>query len=190
MTRATSKLFAIGLLAFARAAAASGGELRVCLSDWFYVQPNVLARAKFLSSRMFATAGVSIDWRRADSTACRAGDAISLTVNFSVDTPDDFHPNAMGYASPMEGVHVAILFDRIERAAADPKRLSAILAHVMTHEITHMIEGVSRHSETGLMKARWDARELASMALEPMPFAPEDLELIQLGMQRWNAAEM
>ncbi len=58
----------------------------------------------------------------------------------------------------------------------------------MTHEITHLLQGVSRHYQTGVMKANWDAHDFAQMAYEPLPFAPEDIELIQLGLRRPAAA--
>jgi hypothetical protein len=33
-----------------------------------------------------------------------------------------------------------------------------------------------------VMKARWDARDFMQMALTPLPFEPEDIDLIQRGM--------
>jgi hypothetical protein len=35
-----------------------------------------------------------------------------------------------------------------------------------------------------LMKAHWDAHDFAQMAYKPLRFAPEDIELIQLGLRR------
>jgi hypothetical protein len=52
----------------------------------------------------------------------------------------------------------------------------------MTHEITHILQGISRHSLTGVMKAHWDAHDFAQMAYQPLPFAPEDVDLIQQGL--------
>ena len=33
------------------------------------------------------------------------------------------------------------------------------------------------------MKAHWDAHDFMQMALTPLPFAPEDIELIQRGLR-------
>ena len=44
-------------------------------------------------------------------------------------------------------------------------------------------EGVSRHSETGVMKARWDVNDFEHMAGKPLPFSPEDIILIGRGLE-------
>jgi hypothetical protein len=89
----------------------------------------------------------------------------------------------MAYAQPYDGVHIVVLYDRIEKSANGPSQVSAFLAHVMTREITHLLQGISRHSQTGVMKARWDAHDLLQMAQNPLPFAPEDINLIQRGLR-------
>jgi len=53
-----------------------------------------------------------------------------------------------------------------------------VLAHVLVHEITHVLEGVARHSASGIMKARWEGADYERMHFAPLPFAGEDLRLI------------
>ena len=89
----------------------------------------------------------------------------------------------MAYAQPYEGVHIVVLYYRIEANTDGPTQASTFLAHVMTHEITHLLQGFSRHSETGVMKAHWDASDFMQMAHRPLPFAPEDIDLIHRGLQ-------
>lgn len=184
MANAINKLWAMGLLAILPAVAGASSKVPVCLGSWAYAPPYVLSRAKFLSSQMLATAGVDLEWRAAGSSACRKGDPRTVMLEFSIDTPADYRPDALAYTQPYEGVHVVILFDRVEQCTASPNHLAAILAHVIAHELTHLIEGVSRHSATGVMKARWSAREMQEMANRPMEFAEEDVDLIQSGLQR------
>ena len=59
-----------------------------------------------------------------------------------------------------------------------------ILAHVMVHEITHVLQGVSRHSESGVMKATWTMKEYGEMLPKPLPFTDDDVLLIRLGLER------
>jgi hypothetical protein len=54
---------------------------------------------------------------------------------------------------------------------------------VMVHEITHLLEGVCRHSESGIMKAFWTDEDKSGMRGHPMPFAAEDVELIGTGLK-------
>jgi len=58
----------------------------------------------------------------------------------------------------------------------------ALLAHVLVHEITHILEGVARHSETGIMKANWTLRDYYDMQTKTLQFASEDVELIHRGL--------
>ena len=57
-----------------------------------------------------------------------------------------------------------------------------ILAHVLVHEITHILQGIDRHSESGVMKASWTNQDYKAMAWKPLPFTPQDTRLLQLGL--------
>lgn len=57
-----------------------------------------------------------------------------------------------------------------------------VLAHVLAHEITHVLEVTDRHSKEGVMKAHWTGRDFRNMAWRGLPFAAEDVELIHLGI--------
>jgi hypothetical protein len=61
-----------------------------------------------------------------------------------------------------------------------------LLAHLIAHEVTHVLERVSRHSETGLLKAHWTSRDYAEMDRHPLAFTADDIVLIQLGLSNWR----
>ena len=90
-----------------------------------------------------------------------------------------FSPDALAYARP-NGEYAEVFWDRIQ--AESPTHTEALLAHVLVHEITHVLQGVARHSETGVMKAHWDAADMGQLAWKPLPFAPEDVNLICAGL--------
>jgi len=171
--------------------AASGqavGKVLVCVNSGDYEKGLtslvVLARAEGISSRMFKSAGVALEWLSGGFGACRKPlQTQAVILDFAINTPASQYPGALAYALPYEGIHMVVLLDRIQKKAADPEQVSPLLAHVMTHEITHLLQGVSRHSETGVMKALWDSRDFRQMAYDkPLPFAPEDIALIQRGL--------
>ena len=60
----------------------------------------------------------------------------------------------------------------------------ALLAHVMAHEIAHMLQGISRHSETGIMKPKWSSAEMRELYYKPLSFEPQDIKLIELGLRK------
>jgi hypothetical protein len=65
----------------------------------------------------------------------------------------------------------------------NPNPGASVMAHVLVHEIAHVLEGIDRHSRTGIMKVRWDDRDYFEMLRNPLPFAPEDADLIHLGLK-------
>lgn len=185
MKNGANKLFAgalMALIAVAPATARSAGKISVCVAARDEPPTLVLLRAEAISAQMFASAGVSVEWLSQKAAACRgARQANTVALGFMTNSPADLHPGALAYAQPHED-KIVVMFDRIEHYVA--KSDKAVLAHVMTHEIAHLLEGVSRHSETGVMKAKWDARDFDLMTYHPLLFAPEDIELIRHGMVR------
>jgi hypothetical protein len=54
------------------------------------------------------------------------------------------------------------------------------------HEITHMIQGTDAHSESGIMKARWDTHDYLQMERKPLSFTNTDILLIYRGLGTRN----
>jgi hypothetical protein len=50
------------------------------------------------------------------------------------------------------------------------------------HEITHILRGITWHSDEGLTKAHWDKEDLVYMAIKPLSFAERDVGLIHRGL--------
>ena len=61
----------------------------------------------------------------------------------------------------------------------DRSHMPEFLGGLLAHEIAHMLQGVARHSRTGVMKAPWTERDLEALVKGALPFAPEDVTLIQ-----------
>ena len=80
-----------------------------------------------------------------------------------------------------------VFYDRLHTPSVG---LPTLLAHVLVHEITHILQGMDRHSETGVMKARWDEGDFDRMRIKALPFTELDIHLIQSGVdaRRHNAA--
>jgi hypothetical protein len=129
------------------------------------------------ASEMFAQIGVSLVWRFGSPSHAEAG---PIAIEIVTGTPAKFMPGTLAYAFPYEGIHIRIFWDRI-RDYATPRE---VLAHVIVHEITHILEGEPRHSDEGIMKAHWTPADLSALAKKPLEFAPEDVKLIFEGLDR------
>ena len=135
--------------------------------------------AQRLASKVFARIHVGVDWR--ELRFCPVGEN-ALEVTLSYNTPEHQLPGAMAYALPYEGSHIVLFYDRIRRS--HPDLVKQFLAYVLVHEVTHMLEGITRHSKSGIMKAQWDREDRFEIAIGRLEFAPEDVDLIYCGLDR------
>jgi hypothetical protein len=177
----------IGVLVGAGAQAAkvdrtTGQKVTVYLLNDASVPSPLLSRARTLAAEMFAGVGVRIQWRagqRAGSQLLQEG---AIAVRLTLNTPDEFKTSVGAYTTPGKGVHITVLYQHLAWSLAKPGLAPALLAHVLVHEITHILEGIARHSEPGIMKANWTSDDYYEMQTKMLPFASEDVELIHRGL--------
>jgi hypothetical protein len=126
---------------------------------------------------IFSHAGIRIDWR---GSSCPER---AIHVEIAEGSPALERPGALAYALPYQGTRIVVFLDRLRNIAA-PSTVPSLLGHVIAHEVTHLLQGVVRHSCSGVMKAAWNADDYRQMRWGvPLSFTKEDLLLIQLGMQ-------
>src|ERR1700730_4079554 len=152
-------------------------KLTVYMRDNARVPPEVRAPALDLANKMFATIGIRLDWRSGEPPRTLSGRPIGIEL--ATDTPANLLPGALGSAMPYEGVHIRVFYDRIQ---SDVAPRSALLAHVLVHEIAHILQESDQHSESGVMKAVWTHPDYVRMRTEALSFPPGDVKLIQLGV--------
>jgi hypothetical protein len=105
------------------------------------------------------------------AAACRARRDIALEILETA--PPGHKASILGYAQPMAsaGLNVRVFNDRIRWAAMDRNRsYAAVLAHVIAHEIGHVLLRSSEHSSNGLMSPVWSDAEYAWMSRSLMFF--------------------
>jgi hypothetical protein len=160
---------------------ASKRPVMVCMNPGANASP--VYRAEMAASQVFAKAGVELRWKADVRTCAAAKPAIVITLMER--TPPDCHPGAMAYALPYERTTIVVFHDRI-RAVNVP----ALLAHVLVHEITHILQGVATHSSAGMMKAKWNASDYTEMQRKPLDLSTEDVLLIHNGIAIRDRADV
>jgi hypothetical protein len=135
--------------------------------------------ARASASKMFMPIGVRLAWH-SDLRVCRQSPDRAIIVTFSQETPAGRLRGALAYSLPYEGVHIEVFFDRIRRAPEPARAL--LLAHVLVHEITHLLQGTDRHSDSGVMKAHWDRDDFGRMTRRSLGFTQADVMLIRQGV--------
>jgi hypothetical protein len=147
---------------------------------------GMLLDAKSKVIQMFREIGVNVRMRHGipahePSDACGA----PIVVQFEIATSYSGAAGALAYANPYKesGTCVHVLIDRVLlHRKNEPFFTNALLAHVMVHEITHVLEGIDRHSTEGVMKAAWSSYDYERMKRHPLPFAQEDVDLVHRGL--------
>jgi hypothetical protein len=152
------------------------GRVTVCVQN--AANEYDIGNAELIASRMFVSARVIVDWQHPFGSC--EGVVLAIVVDLAATTAKRSGPMALAQANMGEGGCIEVFAERIDSISSALHSL--VLAHVLVHEITHIIQGVPRHSESGIMKARWGMDDYNEMRWRPLRFTPEDIELIRLGL--------
>ena len=144
----------------------------------------ILNRAQFVATKLFLSIGVEIAWR-GQERGSRADLEGAIEIQFDSKVADGFQPGALAYSMPYatSGTRIHVLVERV-LAAPSPELAGSYLGYALTHEITHILEGISRHSTEGIMKAKWNDRDFQQMAFRSLRFASEDAGLVRRALDR------
>ena len=154
--------------------------IAVYLEDHAGVPAADTYRAKNKAAAIFAAAGVEITWRSGKIKPAACGEQPPIHVRIVSRWASADHRKALASAMVYEGVHVTVSYERVREAIPEAPEMS--MAYVLVHEITHILQGLDRHSETGLLKARWDWTDHYSIRWGLLALSPEDVELIHTGL--------
>jgi hypothetical protein len=151
------------------------------------IPDGMLLDARLKATAMFREIGVNVRMRmgippRDPIQACGS----PIVVKFENAAGYPAATNALASATPYKEsgacIHVFIDRVRLQLGRELPAFSNALLAHVMVHEITHVLEKIARHSGEGVMKAVWSSQDYERMKRHSLPFAPEDVDLIRDGL--------
>ena len=176
-----SKITTLAILAAATCAAREAKrKVTVCVSDvTLATEVDEVIEARATASDMFAAIGVKLEWR------CPKSEQGTIVISLNMGPPANREPHELAHASPREGTHIVIFYDCVRKIR--PNKFSIVLAHVMVHEVTHILQGIPRHSASGVMKAKWDDYDFVHMSSKPLPFTDVDIDLIQRGLDAREA---
>jgi hypothetical protein len=172
-------LIAVALLGVYTNAVAADQTAYVTLTGGACTRP-----AKRMATAILQKAGVAVVWGRSE-TRDTAEARKWLRVELVDRTPDERLPGALAVAHPYSACSrgITVFVDRVRLQAGRVDRESALLAYVLVHEITHVIQGIYRHSEAGVMKAQWNADDRAAIFERRLGFLEEDVLLLRRGLE-------
>jgi hypothetical protein len=139
-------------------------------------------RGEAMATKMFAGVGVKVEWRHREPAAGQVEREQAIVVRVLETAPAQASHDALAAALPYEGSTVTLYYGSMKWAEPLPELAAALFAHVLTHEITHNLERIDRHSATGVLRAHWTQKDYEEMRMFPLPFAEEDIMWIHKGM--------
>jgi hypothetical protein len=141
--------------------------------------------ARRLAAATLARAGVGVVWRgpRLRPSEIRRDWLRVELVEATPGRPPD-PVLAVSYPRARCSKGITVYLDAIRETARGTNRESALLAYVLVHEIAHVVQGVCRHSQTGVMKARWGGADRAAIFEGRLAFDDDDIRLMREGLAR------
>jgi hypothetical protein len=133
-------------------------------------------------TRIFAGMGVGLVWQSEGAkVSSPSANCFAIHARFTTGVPQRSHPGALAYAEPFNGIPViTVMYDRLLLMGVGRPRLApALLAHVLAHEIGHILLGTDSHAKAGIMKARWTSGDYDEMERKPMLFERSDEDNIR-----------
>ena len=145
---------------------------------------------------LFKEAGIHLEWRSGAPQEDPNADRV-VGIAFIPKAPPFFqrpgHELALAAAQPYtEGLtSIQIFTDRVLNLLEpfNEHESGRLLGHIFAHELAHVIEGIARHSEAGLMKPLWVHADYPIMVRGGgLLFTAHDVDLLREGLWRTKVA--
>jgi hypothetical protein len=94
---------------------------------------------------------------------------------------------SLGFAVPLNsgdfGAFAGVFYDRVKRLSSRGFSEPVILGHAIAHELGHLLLGLEAHSEEGIMKAEWHAKELKRAEMATLVFDAQQRSRIRQNLK-------
>jgi hypothetical protein len=145
-------------------------------------------QAKLLVSGIFARIGVNLTWH-----TCLSGykerrgepEPTAFQIRWAEYAPSTSPSGTVAEARPFGSSRNAITMYEIPLQrflTQHPNAPEVVLAYVLAHELAHVMQGLDRHSASGILRANWSYREFYMMLSRSLTFTPQDVDLIRDGL--------
>ena len=152
---------------------------------------QLLGPAKVLVSAIYDRIGVRLVWHTGQLPARRDNSRPAFAIRTAQHPLDSATSEALASARIVgsSGAQIVVYQDRLERLLAGRRSIANVAAaYVLAHELAHVMQGVARHSEAGIMKAHWGEDDYREMVYHKLVFTAGDVELIHLGLAAQQGA--
>ncbi len=178
-------------------------KITVWLYNYAQVSPRTLASAEQEAARVFHAAGMETVWVEMPVSAGEqrpqlsspkdmpSGELVLILTARAKAGKLGGHLGPLGFAMPCAvddpTCRAYVFSDRVEDiACVQNAPLARALAHVITHELGHLLLGPHAHSPTGIMQGIWPSEALVSAGQGVLLFTPQQAQVIRAAVGRRN----
>ena len=153
-------------------------------------------RAETLVAVIFSQIGVNLTWHTVLSDCDDLpGQSVrtAFKIRWAERPPSKSGAGTLAAAHPFGSFETSITIYEVPLQAFLRQYANTpevVLSYVLTHELAHVMQGLDRHSASGILKANWSYHEYYMMLSRALTFTAEDVDLIRtgLGVKRSNIA--
>ena len=169
------------------------GSGRLCAAETMRVDVYVsdsdgsaelLRTGKIVASGIFEKIGVHVNWRTGklpgQATPQKAFGVLTLEH-----APESAAAGALASARIVgsSGTEIMIYKDRVLNFLSNHSNLARVgVGYILAHELAHVMQGVGRHSASGILKAQWRHGDFEEMMFHKLAFTDFDVDLIHRGL--------
>jgi hypothetical protein len=151
----------------------------------------LLGPGKVLVSGIFDQIGVRLVWHKGELPAVnRTGNPV-FAIRTAEHSLESATAEALASARIVgaNGTEIVVYQDRLQRLLSGHSSIANVAAaYVLAHELAHVMQGVARHSEAGILKAHWGEDDYHEMVFHKLVFTAADVDLIHRGLAVQQAA--
>jgi hypothetical protein len=148
----------------------------------------VVMKAERRVTELFASIGVPVRFLPGRRGRSHNPGEFDLELRIQMQAPAGAIASALAHAQPYNRESTILVFYSSIDAYNPREYRDALLGYVFAHEIGHVLEGIARHSESGVMKASWNRADFDQMHRGRLKFHSADAQLIRLGFVKATAA--
>lgn len=169
--------------------------LTVVVDNYSRASTAELARAEREADRIFGRAGLSIAWLNCSTVQLTVDEQLSChkaieatDVRLRILPPpilNKFQVTVFGFA--VHPVLASVYYDYAVRLAKSDNaefELPIILGCAIAHEIGHLLLGPNNHSSDGIMRAKWERKQVEQAMWGTLLFTSEQSKIIQSEARR------
>ena len=171
----------IGVLAapMAKAEADETLSIRVLAINQAKVPDGTVREAELHATRIFSALGISLLWTNAKPAEPYREVAAELRIVIVPDSRIERDRRKLAVAHRGNMAAYAFYQRISDLAAHNGADGAALLGHVVSHELGHLLLPDGSHSASGLMRAEWDRAQFEDMTKGLLTFAPDQVRLIR-----------